>query len=73
MDPAKISPEVEALSCWTVNVCPPMSIVPVRAAPPFAEIAKVSVPLPEPDAPLVMLIQGALLEATQAEPGAAFT
>jgi hypothetical protein len=50
-----------------------MSMVPERAPPLLAEIVKVTAPLPEPDAPLVMVIQAELLNASQDEPGAAFT
>jgi hypothetical protein len=44
-------------ACVTVNVCPAIVSVPVRAAPPFAAIANVTVPLPVPEAPAVTVIQ----------------
>jgi hypothetical protein len=59
--------------CVTVNVCPAIVMVPVRAAPVFALAAKVTVPLPLPDAPVLTVSHGALLTAVQAQPAATVT
>ena len=56
-----------AAACVTVKVCPPIVIVPVRAAPPLAAILKVTVPLPVPDPPPVTAIQGAFDVAVHAQ------
>jgi hypothetical protein len=55
-----------AAACETVNVCPATVIVPPRGADVFAAAAKVTTPLPVPDAPAVMLNHGALEVAVQA-------
>jgi hypothetical protein len=61
--------EVEQFAdCVTVNVCPAMVSVPVRAAPVLAAMAKLTVPLPVPLAPDVIVIHAALLAAVQAHP-----
>jgi hypothetical protein len=52
--------------CVIVAVCPPTRIVPVRAAPGFAAVLNVTLPLPVPDAAPVIVIQGALAVAVQA-------
>ena len=51
--------------CDTVNVCPPIVIVPVRAAPVFAAAVNATVPLPVPDAALVTVSHGAFAVAVQ--------
>jgi hypothetical protein len=58
------------LPSWViVTVCPATVSVPVRGAPlMFAEMAYVTVPLPEPFAPIVTAIQDALLEAVHVQP-----
>ena len=48
-----------AAACETVNVVPAAVIVPVRAAPVFAETVKPTDPFPIPDAPLAIAIQPA--------------
>jgi hypothetical protein len=50
----------------TVKVCPPIAIVPVRAAPVFAATIKLTDPLPVPAAPAVIVIHDALLMAVHA-------
>ena len=58
-----------AASCVTVNVCPPAVIVPVRdVVAEFADTVNVTVPLPDPLAPPVIVIQVALLAAVHAQP-----
>ena len=53
----------------TVNVCPPTVIVPVRGlVAGFAAILNVTVPLPDPLAPPVIVIQLTLLDVVQAQP-----
>jgi hypothetical protein len=46
-----------------VNVCPPIVIVPLRAAPLFGAAVKPTVPLPVPLAPLVTVSQAAFAVA----------
>jgi hypothetical protein len=60
-------------SCCTVNVCPAMVSVPVRAAPVLAAALNVIEPFPLPDVALVMVSQFALLAAVHAQPLAAVT
>jgi len=63
-----------AAACVTVNVAPAIVSVPVRLdATVFAATLKPTVPLPEPVAPLVNVIQAALLAAVHAHPVAAVT
>jgi hypothetical protein len=58
----------------TVKVCPPTVIVPARGVVVvFAATLKVTVPLPDPLAPLVTLIQLAPLVAVHAHPAPAVT
>jgi hypothetical protein len=59
--------------CCTVNVWPPAVIAALRAGPPFAATVKRTVPLPEPLAPDVRLIQGTADAAVHAQPLAAWT
>ncbi len=55
--------------CVTVNVCPPIVSVPVRAlVVEFAAIVKEAVPFPEPLAPAVTVIHPTLLTAVHAQP-----
>ena len=61
--------------CWvTVNVCPPITIVPERD-PPVAFVSTVycTVPFPEPDAPEVTTIHETELTAVQVHPAPAAT
>ena len=57
-------------AAWlTVNACPAMVIVPVRAAPvEFAATLKATVPFPLPLAPLVTVTQLTPLIAVQEQP-----
>jgi len=58
-----------AAACVTVNVWPPAVIVPVRdVVAEFAATVNVTVPLPDPLAPPVIVIQVALLAAVHAQP-----
>ena len=59
----------------TVKVCPAMVIVPLRAGPTaaFEATLKLTVPLPLPFAPPVIVIQTALLTAVQVQPLPAVT
>lgn len=60
-----------AAACDTVNVCPPIVIVPVRAAPVFAAAVNATVPLPVPDDdPLLTVNHGAFATAVHAHVGA---
>jgi hypothetical protein len=59
--------------CVMLKVCPATVIVPVRAGPVLAATEKLTVPLPVPVAPAVMVIQASLLVAVQAQPAAAVT
>jgi hypothetical protein len=52
-------------ACDTVNVCPPIVIVPVRAAAVFTSTVKATVPLPMPEAPLVTVNHAAFALAVQ--------
>lgn len=57
-----------------MNVAPAIVKVPVRLeATVFAATLNVTEPLPDPDAPLVRVIHGALLTAVQLQPAAAVT
>ena len=56
---------VQPSACVTVKICPAMVTVPVRAVPELAAMLSVTVPLPVPLLPLVMVIHGALLVAVQ--------
>ena len=60
-------------ACVTVCVWVPMLIVPVRPAPVFAVNVKVTLPLPVPDAPPVIVIQDAVVVAVHPQPPAAET
>src|SRR5260370_566473 len=55
-------------SCVTVNVCPAAVSVPERAGPEFGATEKLTVPLPAPLAPAVIVIQLTLLTAIQLHP-----
>ncbi len=64
----------EAPACVIVNVSPPAVIVPVRAdVVGFAATLKLTVPLPEPLDPLVIVIQLAESVAVHAQPLPAVT
>lgn len=57
------------MAAWfTVNVCPPIVRVPVRAIPVLADTFNLTVPFPLPLAPAVMLSHVALLVAVHAHP-----
>jgi hypothetical protein len=62
-----------AACCVTVSVCPPMVMVPLRAAPGFRGALNTTTPFPVPDDPAVMVIQGAFDVALQAHPVPALT
>lgn len=54
-------------AAWlTVNVCPAIVTVPLRAAPVFAAIAIATVPLPEPLPPLAIVSHAAFVLAVHA-------
>jgi hypothetical protein len=57
-------------ACDTVNVCPAMVSVPLRAVPGLAAALNAIVPLPVPEAPLVTVSQGALAVAVHAHDAA---
>jgi hypothetical protein len=57
--------------CDTVCVWPPIVMVPVRLLPVFAVTLNVTLPLPEPDAPPVIVIQGVEVDAVHAQPAGA--
>ncbi len=72
--PVCASVEVQGAAAWvTVNVCPPIVRVPVRAVPVLAVTLKVTVPLPEPLAPAETVSQAALLVAVHGQPEPAVT
>lgn len=63
-----------APACVTVNVCPPIVIVPIRwVAEVFAATVYETVPAPDPVAPLAIEIHDALLAAVQLQPVGAVT
>ena len=62
-----------AALCEMVNDVPPMASVAVRDAPLFAATVKFTVPLPLPDAPLVIVTNVALLVAVHEQPVPAVT
>jgi hypothetical protein len=64
----------DAAASLTVNVLPPIVSVPLReVVDGFAATLNETVPLPEPLAPAVIVIQVALLAAVHAQPVAAVT
>jgi hypothetical protein len=72
--PAGEMENVQAASCVAVNVCPPMSSIPVRAAPVFAAVVKAIEPLPVPAAGLVIVSHcGSLEDAVHPQAGPAVT
>jgi hypothetical protein len=58
---------VQPVSCVTVNVCPPAVIVPVLRGPVLAVTVNWTVPLPVPDAPLVIVIHESFAVAVQVQ------
>ena len=66
---------MHAAPCWfTVNVCPAIVTVPVRAAVAvFALMLMLTLPFPVPPAPPVTRIHGALLVAVHEHPVGAVT
>jgi hypothetical protein len=63
-----------AAACVTVNVAPAIVSVPVRpVVTVFAATLNPTLPGPDPDAPLVSVIQAALLLAVHAQPAPAVT
>ena len=65
-----LSEYVQPLDCVTVCVCPAMLMVAVRSGPVFAAVRKATVPLPDPLAPLVIVIQPCDGVAVQLQPDA---
>jgi hypothetical protein len=66
--------EQSTADCVTVSVWPPMVSVPVLEVPPvFVATLKVTLPLPVPLAPEVMVIHDTELDAVQLQPGPAVT
>jgi hypothetical protein len=65
---------VQGAPAWlTVNVWPPIVIVPVRESPVLAATLYVTVPFPVPVPPDAMVIHGALVVATQLQLALAVT
>jgi hypothetical protein len=62
-----------AACCVTVNVCPPIEMLPLRAAAALAATLKTTTPFPVPDDPAVTVIHGAFDTAVQAQPAPAVT
>jgi hypothetical protein len=62
---------VQCFACETVNVCPAIVSVDIRAAPVFAATEKLTVPFPVPLAGVTPVIHVALLVAVQVHPGVA--
>jgi len=60
-------------ACATVNNKPAIVMVPERPPPPFAATRNDTAPLPVPDSPEAIVIQGALLTAVQLQPAAVDT
>ena len=70
----KLNVQLPAAAWTTVKVLPAIVTVPVRVVvAAFAATVSVTVPLPEPLAPLATLIQLALLTAVHAQPAAVVT
>jgi len=70
----EIDAEQDAASCVTVNVAPAIVNVPVRIeATVLAATSNLTVPFPDPLAPLVTVIHAALLAAVQLQPLATLT
>jgi hypothetical protein len=65
--------KVHDVLCVTVNVCPAIVSVPVRAAPELAATVKLTVPLPVPEPPDVTVIQLTFATAVHAQPVPAVT
>jgi uncharacterized membrane protein YgcG len=55
-------------ACATVNVCPAIVMVPLRASLAFADTTYATLPLPVPDPPELTEIHAALLDALHAQP-----
>jgi hypothetical protein len=64
---------LHAVACVAVNVWLAIVSVPERPGPSFAATENVTVPLPEPLAPDLMVIQDALLALVQAQPATIVT
>jgi hypothetical protein len=60
-------------ACVTVKVCVPTVMVPVRVAPLLAATENCTVPLPLPDAPPEIVIQGSAVALVQLHPEAEVT
>ena len=60
-------------ACVMVNVWPAMVAVPVRCGPVFAATLYPTAPFPDPAAPDVIVIQGALLAAVHVQPAVVVT
>jgi hypothetical protein len=63
------APAVPA-SCVTVKVCPAIVTVPLREAPLLAAAVTTTVPLPVPEAPDLMVMNEAEVEAVHVHVGA---
>ena len=59
---------IPAPACVTVKTCPPTVTVPVLASPAFAAAEIPTTPGPDPEAPVTMVIQGAVVAAVHAHP-----
>src|SRR6187401_199168 len=69
----ELSAYVHPLLCVTVWICPPMVTVAVRRGPVFALTVKLTVPLPLPLAPDVMVIHVCDATLVQVQPAIAVT
>ncbi len=69
----RLMSNVQPSSWLTVNVLSPTEIAPVRAGPGLAATENVTVPLPVPEIPFVMVSQLAVLAAVQAQVAGAVT
>ena len=59
--------------CWTVNVCPPAVIAPLRDGPPLGATVKLTLPVPVPLPPAEMVIHGTAEDAVQPHPPPVWT
>ena len=64
--PGEIEYEHDSAACETVNVSPATVRVPVREPPTFGSTRYPTLPFPVPDAPELIVIQEALLDAVHA-------
>ena len=68
-----VGPGAPAAVCDSVYICPAISTVPDRSRPVFGATSIATLPLPVPDAPMLTVIQDALLVAVQEHDGPAVT